>query len=239
MSWLSPLPFDAPIRSPRQIPKVVVPSFIGDAGQVLNLLMHHGAGDVVRDYSPHGNHGRIYGATWVDGPYGWALDFDGDDYVNCGKDASIQLINNFTVEVWVLLHVAANHIVAYWDAPANHRTWRLQIYDGKFSFDTSPDGVAFDRLLSTTAVSLEVWYHVAASFLDGEAKIYVNGELENSTTYAYTSLTAFDEFVAVGSSSTPDGFLNGTVGMVRLYSKVLALDVIRRHYESTKSIYQG
>lgn len=43
-----------------------------------------GQGDVLRDHSGNGNHGKIPGgAKWVKGPWGTALEFDGkDDYVD-------------------------------------------------------------------------------------------------------------------------------------------------------------
>jgi flagellin-like protein len=45
-----------------------------------------GVSGLVLDGSGYNNHGTIYGATWVDGPYGEALSFDGvDDYVDVGN----------------------------------------------------------------------------------------------------------------------------------------------------------
>jgi intein/homing endonuclease len=47
----------------------------------LNAIPYLGTGDTLHDWSGNGNHGKIYGAKWIDGEYGWALSFDGmDDY---------------------------------------------------------------------------------------------------------------------------------------------------------------
>jgi hypothetical protein len=44
-----------------------------------------GTGTVAKDSSGNGNHGTVYGATWVDGRYGKALSFDGvNDYLEIG-----------------------------------------------------------------------------------------------------------------------------------------------------------
>jgi len=51
-----------------------------------------GSGTIAYDSSGNNNHGTIYGATWVDGKFGKALQFDGvDDYVK---------IEPFTVYGW-------------------------------------------------------------------------------------------------------------------------------------------
>ena len=45
-----------------------------------------GQGNIAHDSSGNNNHGTIYGAKWVDGKFGKALEFDGvDDYVEIGR----------------------------------------------------------------------------------------------------------------------------------------------------------
>jgi len=46
-------------------------------------------GNTALDSSGNGNDGTFVGnPQWVTGKFGGALEFDGDDYVNCGNDAS-------------------------------------------------------------------------------------------------------------------------------------------------------
>jgi len=79
-SWYEPQPVDAPAKYPRRIPKRGVPSYIGEANQVLDLLMHKGGGGTVKDHSGEENHGTIYGAEWTDEDLAsWALRFNGVD----------------------------------------------------------------------------------------------------------------------------------------------------------------
>jgi hypothetical protein len=76
---LNPPPPIDPLVYPRQIPKVVVPSYIGDAGCVLNAIPYLGTGDTLHDWSGSGNHGKLGAGDpdkmpmWVDGSYGWSL----------------------------------------------------------------------------------------------------------------------------------------------------------------------
>lgn len=56
---------------------------IGKEGLVLDLLMNYTRGRDVYDHSDQKNHGTLNGPTWVDGPFGWMLSYDGaDDYVD-------------------------------------------------------------------------------------------------------------------------------------------------------------
>jgi len=54
-----------------------------NAGLVAEWHFDEGSGNIVKDSSGNGNDGIIYGATFVDGISGYALNFDGiDDYVD-------------------------------------------------------------------------------------------------------------------------------------------------------------
>lgn len=83
---------------PKVQPKAVVPSYIGEPGLVGNWLFYNGAGDVLHDFSGYENHGDIIGPKWVDGSFGWGLDFDGvDDRV---KLPTFPTFSEFTVIAW-------------------------------------------------------------------------------------------------------------------------------------------
>jgi len=82
MRMFDPEPELSMKRVPRQVPKKVVPSLIGEPDLARLYLFHLGAGDVLRDYSGNGDHGSITEAEWADGPHGWGLDFvETPDYV--------------------------------------------------------------------------------------------------------------------------------------------------------------
>lgn len=54
------------------------------------------------DSSGYENHGTIYGdATFVDGMFGQALRFDGDDYVVCGDAVDNGITSGVTLEAWI------------------------------------------------------------------------------------------------------------------------------------------
>jgi len=103
----NPMPPKTPMKEPVQTPVRVVPSLIGDADLVGCWLFYTGGGDKVYDFSGKGNHGtrKTSGTaypSWRDGPYGWTLDFPGDEgYVEVPNDPSIVPgTSNCSVLVW-------------------------------------------------------------------------------------------------------------------------------------------
>lgn len=241
MNWFNPLPFDAPIRYPRQVPKTVVPSFIGDAGQVLNLLTHHGAGGVVRDYSGFNNHGTILGPDWVDGSYGWALDYNGatgGDYVNVPSSASLNLTGALTIEAWVNPRVllGKNRIIL----------WKFGAYDlyvtvGGILIGEVYDG-AYHTVTSATALLIGNYYYVSFTFDNSlvidNLKLYINGVLDGApTNFLGTANIVINSVMIGGNPSVGDAYFAGLIPRLLVYNRALTQPVISRHFESTRAIF--
>ena len=77
-------------------------SWAEDKRLVAQYSFDEGAGTQAKDGSGKGNDGKIQGATFVKGPKGYALKFDGvDDFVDCGVDKSLQQLELAgTIELW-------------------------------------------------------------------------------------------------------------------------------------------
>jgi len=239
MSWFNPPPFDAPIRYPKQIPKAMVPSLIGEAGQVLNLLMHEGAGNVVKDYSGLGNHGTIYGATWIDGEWGWALFFNGvSAYVNV---ADIPHSDTITVEAWFNPTAdAISKTYAYIVTKrAEDMEWQLLLASGAVYWQIWQSGGPWVGGTFTDTLSPDTWYHFAGVADGSYVRGYLNG-VEVGTPFAYDG-TIYDAsaLVVVGQDNvlTANRYFNGVIGVVRVYDRPLTPEEIRYHYESTKALF--
>lgn len=61
--------------------------------------------NTIRDYSPYGNTGTIYGATFATDRHGQpnkAMSFDGvNDYIDCGNNSSLDITDEITISAWI------------------------------------------------------------------------------------------------------------------------------------------
>jgi len=238
MSWFYPQPPDAPIRLPRQFPRKVVPSFIGESGQVLNLLMHHGSGSRVRDYSPYGNHGTIHGAEWVSSEWGWALYFDGNSYVRIPDSPSLDITTPFTVLAWVYLtKTGVDRKIFHHQSPGI----KLSVYSNdKVEVEIrNPSDTPYSNRNVTGGTILKAnrWYLVGGWWDGSEIRSIVNGEFERP--YSYTGdigVTSNDAGIGV-EFDWSKYFFNGYIATLMLFNRALSGEEVKAYYESTRSIF--
>ena len=87
-----------------------------------------GSGTTAFDSSGNGNEGVFNGdPQWVAGKYGGALEFDGDDYINCGNGDSLQIQDEITISFWFQVEAFSN-------------TWEAFMAKGDNSYRTSRGG---------------------------------------------------------------------------------------------------
>jgi len=107
-------------------------AFAFDAGPQPDLVgwwpFDEGEGTVAHDASGNGNDGVFVGdPQWVEGIIGGALEFNGDDYVNCGNGDSLQIRDQITMAFWFKVEAFQN-------------TWEGFIAKGDNSYRASRGG---------------------------------------------------------------------------------------------------
>ena len=149
-----------------------------------------GEGTTAYDSSGNGNHGTIYGATWTtDGKFGKALSFDGtDDYVDCGRDNSLDMTGPFAIEAWVKLNeLTGDHQVIagrWYDGETADQSYGLE-----FGHNVPrPQVIVYDTSQTTCAspedINYNQWYHVVGLYDGSYLRIYVNNTQKNSCSYS-------------------------------------------------------
>ena len=243
MSWFNPPPFDPSIVPPKTPPKIVVPSFIKEDGQILNLLTHHGAGNVIRDYSGFANHG-VFAAppqdpVWIDGPYGWALGYNGNQYVNCGDAASLRVVGDITVEIWSMIPptIAVGPLITKYDFGGDSG-WQLfhnpasQIIfggrDGTGVFVQSGPGPVIDD---------DIWH-----FIVGQREGTVWRVITDMGIPIQVNVGTAGDISAPGINlesgrSLGVNYIIGTQTLSRVYNRNLSIPELTRHFESTRPIF--
>lgn len=184
------------------------------------------------DRTQYGNHGTLTnmdaGTDWVASPVGVVLDFDGtNDFVLIGSPQSISgALPRMSKTLWVNVRQTASQKYLFADFNGAGTISRMSIsHDTKFkAFQNTATA-----LTGTTTLSTGVWYFVAVTRNDGTGaggtgsmKLYVNGMMEASTTYSYTSpsLQASGEQIARSNAAFGD-YPNAQIGEATIWRRDL------------------
>jgi parallel beta-helix repeat protein/surface protein len=191
----------------------------------------------VFDNSSYGSFGEFKGGVGTEnitsGKRGTALDFDGvNDYVQTIDDGTFDFgTNNFTVSAWVYLPEQGSAytrvFVSKWNTGANRGTneWLLHaIGTGGTSRHPSFEIEVEDDSIYATHyqdLSLQEW-HLITGMRDGEyIRIYVNGELKNSTYIGNVSVNNAGRDLVFGRIEA--GYnLNGSIDEVIMFNRTLS-----------------
>ena len=209
---------------------------VAEEGLVAYWPFDEGTGKKAEDVTGNGHDGKFAGAPkWVDGKFGTALEFDGEeDHVVVADDAALAIEENITFMAWfspgdVLtsrrLMVKNNSIFVIFD------------FGNKDSIDflVKPDNTFAES--TTTDWKVGEWYHFAGTFDGKTMKVYVNGKLEGETANN-VPIAPSDLELWIGGDDfgRPTDFFPGTIDEVRLYEKTLTEAEIQKVMETPQDV---
>ncbi|MBU1246073.1 MAG: LamG domain-containing protein [Nanoarchaeota archaeon] len=160
---------------------VEIEEMLIDEHTVAYWKFDEGSGTSASDSTGNGNDGILMDmddTNWVDGKFGTALSFNGiDEFVDCGDDDSLDLIDEITIEAWVYPTAVAVDFPRLVSKGTGNEAYELSLYN--------IDRVWFDFKDAYPAAVYNLgddywgeWYHFAVTWREGEtAKIYVDGIL--------------------------------------------------------------
>ncbi len=194
-----------------------------------------GPGGVAVDYSGRGNHGALFGPSWVNGKVGGALSFDGlDDYMLVPHSTSLNIAGNVSLVAWIQLSTITPDFQGIVIKGASYsRPFAMYTRSKKYlAFHFTGATTHQD---TTTPFSVDTWYHVAASFSDtlNVVNLYVNGVNVYSAAET-TSPTANSLHVRVGTQLDSGAIFKGIIDELRIYDRALTVDEILKIYNDTK-----
>jgi hypothetical protein len=183
------------------------------------------ADDAANDYD-----GTLQGPGYVNGQsgFGFALSFDGDDYVRVPDDPALDLTGALTVAAWVRPDAGIggySRAVSREQSGVGNRQYNLGVdatatYPRTVVDTTSTNSV--DVVGSTDVVDGD-WHHVATTFdaTDG-LRLYVDG-VEEDYAPASSPLVSRAADLVVGAPAQREGsyYFDGLVDEVRVYDRAL------------------
>jgi len=173
-----------------------------------------GAGTTAVDSSGNGGDGTLEGnPQWVAGMIGGALEFDGDDAVNCGD--ILPLTEGLTIACWV--NPAGLSGDNNW--VARERCYAFKSGGASLKFTTP--GV-LDHVATDTTLEIGTWQHVAVTFAPEQAEgavFYLNGA--EAQRLDASAINPGNEPFLIGNNEW-DQFYEGQIDEVRVYDHILS-----------------
>lgn len=192
------------------------------------------------------NHGTLYnGGTYAAGKVGQAFNFDGNnDHVRIPNQPNLRFTNAVTFEGWVYPTNTSYYreILSKWDAVWGYsqESFDCSLYPGgQFYILVSPTGTDSGAtfVLSSNAVPVNTWTHVAGTYDGSTLKVYLNGVLDGEGVYAngiFPGTNSLGIGAATGGAS-PGSMLTPFPGMIdepSLYARALGASEIQAIYNA-------
>jgi len=203
--------------------------------------MDEGAGLVLNDSSGNHNRGLISGATWAQGKYGSALNFDGlDDYVDGGSSSVLDITGDITLQAWFKTTISSAQtkvILSRCTTGAADQQYHIDVTNN-VATGYWANGNAFgagDFVTGTKLVADGQWHHVAmvGDTVNDNLYLYVDGLLEAQISKSTSPVSEPINIVSIGKKmgSTSTGPFNGSIDDVRIYNYARKAEQIRMDYQ--------
>lgn len=194
-----------------------------------------GSGTTVYDSVGY-NDGTIYGGViWVSG----ALEmpkFDGDDWIMIPYDPSLEPANEITVSGWAKTPSGSARAIVEKIWVPGKKGYRLRIWENhKVRFQIG-NGATVVEAISTSLFNDDEWHFIVGTFDGQNAKIYVDGVLENTDSFASpTTIVHTGGVSSIGDTCVPGDPLllfNDTIDEVAIYNRTLSAEEIQQFYQN-------
>ena len=199
-------------------------------------------GSTASDSSGNGNHGTLKSPAWTTGKAYSALDFNGSsDLVTCGNGAAFgKITSELSLAAWFRLDVDPYSISQSRSYIIDKGlAWRLW-YSASGEGSSTADHLFFDIWDWQGTVTKGItwkkgsWYHVVATYDGSQARLYIDGKLNNSTSVSKKLRTSGYK-VLLGADSEYGGskyHWNGALDEVAVWSRALSASEAASLYQA-------
>jgi hypothetical protein len=201
------------------------------------LIAYYPFNGNANDESGNGLDGTVNGATLTVDQFGSvdsAYDFDGtDDYIKINNNALFE-VSSLTISAWVKWtgntpsdhHAIVSNYSGYRSASDELQHYGLRIEkQSKFSEFFYDDGSQWDDVVNISNIGDGEWRFITGVLNSGiDAKIYVDGQLENIDTDSIPTsiLPSGDLYIGRDGRAEAELKWNGAIDEVRIYNRALS-----------------
>lgn len=197
-------------------------------------LFDEGSGDSAEDSSGKGHEGTITGASWTDGQFGEALEFDGNDWVTIESTSDLQIGEAYTLMAWFYATDISNHRMII--SKNTEYLMRIDVpaEGNKMSTFVHLSNGGWEPRASAGVPDTDTWIHYAVTFDSNENTnnllIYVDGEQAGMSSRTGASAPTQNP-VAIGRWNTGSYFV-GIIDEVAIFNTALSeedINTIKDH----------
>ncbi len=226
--------------------------FSGIAQADLNdgLVAYYPFDGDANDMSGNGHHGTEHnGITYTSGRINQAATFDGiSTYIQVPHSDSLNL-NHMTLSAWVYENTDTNDfslilVKGNWSTTGDQK--RQYQLTSTFARDNianlgilNNSNQQWEWIKSNKKTPIKQWVHIAASYDGNKQKIFINGELEQTRSIAFSPFIPSEpEDMTIGagfSDETLDNMRDGMIDELHIYNRALSESEIKELYQKTNS----
>jgi hypothetical protein len=208
-----------------------------------NARSYPGTGTTWTDRSASGNHGTLTNGPTFDSDNGGGIVFDGaDDRISIGSSFFNQkIVDSLSVVCFARCTNMGRYQVIGGGQDTTFIRYTASLNAGafpnRFGFDLETVSTGQARLSSNIYASNE-WHHLVGTYDGSSTKLFVDGNLEDSTSSYSGNVQDFDE-VRLGDDITWSGrAYQGKLTSFLMYNRALTSEEVRQNFEATKGRYE-
>ncbi len=188
---------------------------------VWHLNESTGGTNAIKDSTSYKNHGTNYlnPEFGKNGKIGNAINFDGESYIYCADDTSLDITEQITLEAWTNVSPYEWDLSVMAKGGENSGSYSLFYYRSTGSNDVrfTLDGVTSGSVSSGISVSRNDWMHIVLTYDGSAVRLYKNGVHVYSSSYSGDIITNNDYLYIGTENDYYDDFI-GIIDEVRISS---------------------
>jgi len=157
--------------------------------------------------------------------------------VAVADSGELDLTGDFTIESWINLFekptdVSPTYRMAIVSHRDNTNSWEFDIKNSAANLALFKEGST--ALSSSTGLSTNRWYHVAATYNKDNTliKLFINGKLDNSGSYNLSINPSSSDVVIGKKANSSNYYFNGLIDDVRIYNYAKSAQEIEADYNA-------
>ncbi len=140
------------------------------------------------DISGNNNHGNITNPSWTSGFYGYAINYNGSNYITVPNSSSLNITAPFSIQAWIKATGAANYnaiVDKYTYNAAGSSGFSLYLNSGKLRLSIYSGANGNGDAIGTTDLRDNLFHHIYASWDGSYIRLMVDGQPQTAVPWNY------------------------------------------------------